>query len=174
MNKTDFDNELTSLNRRSTSNKTKRLEVQKKLKILITKYYNFFFGRIYFTSNDGSQNTFVYQTTFDALELKKDKGADYVLSWKLKEVFSSKLKPLNTAFLHSIRLSEYRIRMKFDIDPLAVEQYNYCYKTINVYIFYDLDAWPSNHYNDFKFKNCLFGATNMVKNSDKKKYVDTK
>ena len=79
MSKTDFDNELTSLNRQSTSNKTKCLEVQKKLKILITKY-NFFLGRIYFTSNYGSQNTFVYQTTFDALELKKDKGADYVLS----------------------------------------------------------------------------------------------
>ena len=76
--------------------------------------------------------------------------------------------------MHSIRLSEYRIGMKFDIDPLAVEQYNYCYKTINVYIVYELDACPSNHYNDFKFRNCLFGATNMVKNSDKEKYVDTK
>ena len=25
--------------------------------------------------------------------------------------------------------------------------------------------------NNFKFKNCLFGATNIVKNSDKEKYV---
>ena len=30
-------------------------------------------GRIYFTSNNGSQNMFVYQPTLDALELKKTK-----------------------------------------------------------------------------------------------------
>ena len=30
-----------------------------------------------------------------------------------------------------------------------------------------------NPTNNFKFKNCLFGATNIVKNSDKEKYVYT-
>ena len=70
-NKTDFDNKLTNFNRRITLNKTKHLEVQKKLNSLITKDYNFFLGRNYFTSNDGSQNTFVYQPTLDTLELKK-------------------------------------------------------------------------------------------------------
>ena len=34
---------------------------------------------MYFTSNDGSQNTF-YQPTLDTLALKKDKGTDYVLN----------------------------------------------------------------------------------------------
>ena len=29
---------------------------------------------------------------------------------------------LNTVFLHSIKLSGYKIRMKFDKDPWAVEQ----------------------------------------------------
>ena len=56
MNKTDFDNKLTRLNKRMTSNKAKHLEVQKKLNSLMTKNYNFFLGRIYFTSNDKSQN----------------------------------------------------------------------------------------------------------------------
>ena len=37
------------------------------------KDYNFFLGRIYFTNNDGSQNTFIYQPILDAIELKKDK-----------------------------------------------------------------------------------------------------
>ena len=37
---------------------------------------------MYFTSNDGSQNTFVNQKTLDTPELEKDKGTDYVLSWK--------------------------------------------------------------------------------------------
>ena len=36
---------------------------------------------------------------------------------------------------------------------------------------YDQDAWPRNPAINFKFKNCLFGATNIVKNGDKEKYV---
>ena len=40
--KTDFDNKLTSFNKRVTLNSTKHLEVQKKLNSLITKDYNFF------------------------------------------------------------------------------------------------------------------------------------
>ena len=155
-------NKLTSFNRRITSNKTKHLEVQKKLNSLITNYYSFFLGKIYFTSNDGSPNTFVYQLTLDTLELKKDKGTDYVLSWKSKGVFNSKLKSLYTAFLNSIKLSEYRIGIKFDIDPLVVEQKNYLTKIVNVCIVYDLDAWPRNTTNNFKFKSCLFGVTNIV------------
>ena len=46
---------------------------------------------MYFTSNDGSQDTFVYQLTLDLLELKKDKGTDYVLSWKQMEYITLKL-----------------------------------------------------------------------------------
>ena len=80
MSKTDFDHELISFNRKITSYKTKHLEVQTKLNRLTTKYYSSFFGRIYFTSNDGSQNTFVYQPILDTSELKKDKGTDYFLS----------------------------------------------------------------------------------------------
>ena len=44
-------------------------------------------------------------------------------------------------------------------------------KIVNVYIVYDLAAWPRNPTNYFKFKNCLFGAISIVKNSDKEKYV---
>ena len=44
-------------------------------------------------------------------------------------------------------------------------------KILNVYIVYDLDASPRNLTKNFKFRNCLFGATNIVKNNDKEKYV---
>ena len=77
---------ITSFNKRITSNKTKHLEVQKNLNSLITKYYTFFLDRSFFTSNNGSQNLFVYRPTLDTLELKgidyvlMDKGTDYVLS----------------------------------------------------------------------------------------------
>ena len=40
MNKTDFDNKLTSFNRRITSNKT-NLDVPKNIHCLITKHYIF-------------------------------------------------------------------------------------------------------------------------------------
>ena len=59
---------------------------------------------MYFASKDGYQNTIFYQTTLDTLELKKDKGIDYVLIWKSNGVYDSKLKPLCTALLHSIKL----------------------------------------------------------------------
>ena len=90
--------------RKTTTNKTKYLEVQKNLNSLTTEDYSFFLGKIYFTSNVGSPNTFFYQATLDTLELKKDKGSYFVLSWKLKGVYTSKLKVLYTTFLHSIKL----------------------------------------------------------------------
>ena len=53
---------------------------------------------------------FLYQPTLDALELKKDKGTDYVLSWKSKRLYTSKHKRLYTAFLHGIKPSGYWMR----------------------------------------------------------------
>ena len=44
-------------------------------------------------------------------------------------------------------------------------------KFVNVYIVYDLDPWRRNPTNNFNFKNSLFGATNIVKNSNTEKYV---
>ena len=113
---------------------------------------------MFFSSNYGSQNAFAYQPRPDILELKKDKGTDYVLSWKSNEIYNSKRQPLYAALSHNIKRSGYRMRIKFDKDPSAVEQNNYLTKIVNVYIVYDLNAWPSNPSNNFKFENCLFGA----------------
>ena len=71
VHQTVFDNILTSFNRKTISNKTKHVEVEKKL--TITKDYNFFLSKVCFTSNDRSQNTFAYQRTLNKLELKKTK-----------------------------------------------------------------------------------------------------
>ena len=90
-NKTDFDNKLTRFDKPITSNKTKHLEVQKKLNTPITKDYSFLLRQNCFTSNDQSQNTFVYQPMLDSLELKKGNSSDYALTWKSKKVFNSKI-----------------------------------------------------------------------------------
>ena len=73
--------------------------------------------------------------------------------------------------MNSIKLSEYRIGIKFDKEPLAVEQSNYLTKIVNVYIVYDLDAWQKIPLRNSTLRNCLFGAADTVKNSNKEKYV---
>ena len=75
------------------------------------------------------------------LELRKDKGTDYVLSWKSKGVYTSKIKPLYTYFLHNIKLSGFKVKIKFNKDPLAVEQNNYVTKIVNAYIVYDYTVY---------------------------------
>ena len=101
--------------------------------------------------------------------IRKGKGTDYVVGWKPERVYNSKLEPLYPAFLHGIKLSEYKVRIKFDKDRLAVEQTNYATKIVNAYIAYDLDTWPNNPLRIFTLKNWLFGATSIVKNSNKEK-----
>ena len=95
---------------------------------------------INFFVDDGFQNMFFYQPTLDTLELKKDRGSDYVLSWKSKGVFTSKFEPLYTSFLHSTDLSGYKVGTRFDKDLLPVEQNNYTTKIVNAYNFYELNS----------------------------------
>ena len=44
-------------------------------------------------------------------------------------------------------------------------------KIVDAYIPYDLDVWPRIPTNNFRFKNCLFGAASIVNNSYKEKNV---
>ena len=53
--------------------------------------------------------------------------------------------------------------IQFHRNPLVVEQTNCLIKIVNIYIVCDLAAWPQNLSNNYKFKNSLFGATNIVK-----------
>ena len=43
--------------------------------------------------------------------------------------------------------------IKFDKSPLAVELNKWSTKILNIYIFYDLNAWPRNPTKNLKFKN---------------------
>ena len=46
------------------------------------------------------------------LELKKDKGTDYVTAWKSKGLSESNLLPLHGAFLPNIKYFGYKIGMR--------------------------------------------------------------
>ena len=107
---------------------------------------------MYFTSNDGLQNTSVYQPTIHTLESKTEKGTYYILCWKSNGVYNFKHKPLYTASLHSIKLSGYEMRIKFDKEHLAVEQNNYLTKIVNVNIVYDLAVSPKIPLKNFTLK----------------------
>ena len=60
--------------------------------------------------------------------------------------------------MHSTKLSGYRTGSKFSNSVIVVEQNNYEIKIANVFMVYD-------------FKNCLFGATNIVKNNVKENFM---
>ena len=81
------------------------------------------------------------------------------------------VKPWDTGCSNSITLSDYRVEIKCDKDLLSLEQDKHLTKTVNVSIVYDLNACIRNPSKNFKFKNWLYGANNIVKHSDQEKYV---
>ena len=73
--------------------------------------------------------------------------------------------------MQSIKRSGYRIGIKFDKVSLAVEKNIYLTKIVNIYIISMIMIYVRKSYQKYKFKNCLFGATNIIKASDKEEYV---
>ena len=106
---------------------------------------------------------FIYQPTFSVSELKKDKGTEYIIGWKSKGVYNSKLIALHGDFLPNIKYFRNKIGIQFNSIPLFIEQNNYATKIVKVYIVYDLDNWAKNRLRNFTLKNCLFGSTNITR-----------
>ena len=71
---------------------------------------------------------------------------------------------------YNVPTSGLKIVLHFNNSVLVVEQNNCITKILNAYIAYDVVNWPRK-VDNFVLKNCLFGATNTVKNGDKRKYV---
>ena len=95
---------------------------------------------------------FVYQPIFNTLKLKENKGAKYVIGWKWKGVYTSKLIPLYTVILCNIKDFGHKIGIQFNNSVLIVEQSNYATKIVNAYIVYDLDNWSRNPLSNFALK----------------------
>ena len=106
---------------------------------------SYFCGKTFF-GDDGFQNVLVYQPRFNTLEIKKDKKTEYVIVGKCKGLLKSRQL------------------------LLVVEQNNYTTKTVNVYIFCDLDIRPKIPLRKFTLKKLLLSGTNIRKDSDKSKY----
>ena len=74
-------------------------------------------------------------------------------------------------FLPSIKYFVHKIVIQFNNTTLVVEQNIYVIKTVSAFIIFDLDSWPKIPLRNFTLKNCLFGATNRAKDSDKEKWM---
>ena len=105
---------------------------------------DFFLGKKVFCV-DGFQNMFVYQPILNALELKEDKGTEYVLGWKSKGLCTSKLTPLYTTFLQNVKRPGFKTEIQLNKRVLVAKQNNYVTKIVKAYIFYDLDDWPATN-----------------------------
>ena len=72
------------------------------------------------------------------LELKKDKGIDYVIGWKSNGLFKSKLFPLYGAFLSKIKQFGCNIGIQFNNTHLVEGQNNYMTNIVNAFMIFNL------------------------------------
>ena len=94
--KADFDAKLSSLNRKSTKNKTAHLIVKNELNKLKTFDSGYFIGKSHF-EEDGTQNCLVFQPIFRYFKINMIGVANYVLSWKSKGLSDETIKPPSTS-----------------------------------------------------------------------------
>ena len=79
--KTDFDDKLSSLNRKITANKTMHLLVENEFKKLKTFDLSYFRGKSHFVDNDGTENYLVFQPI--QRYLKVIANTKYISEWKV-------------------------------------------------------------------------------------------
>ena len=171
--KTDFDSKLLSLNRKSTSNKTKNVLVENELNKLKT------FDSSYFTANshfeeDGTENYLVFQPMYKYFKvLSITQYLEYVSEWKSTGLSNESIKTISTSVNRlNPTLSYYgtKIRVNFTGGCLKQPKISYTHrKVVNNYIVYELGASSSNNSYPTR-KNCLFGVVTLTKNAGIDKY----
>ena len=151
----DFDAKLSSLNRKITKNKSKKLLIENELDKLKTFDSSYFIGKSHF-EEDGTQNYLVFQPINRYFEVITN--TDYVSSWKSKGLSAESIKPPTTSD-NSLTpaLSYYgtKTRVKFTGSCLKQSKISYTHgKVVNIYIIYELGA-SSSQSNDPSLKECL-------------------
>ena len=87
---TDFDARFSSLNRKTTQNKSKHLLVENELSKLKTFDSGYFIGKSHF-EEDGTQNYLVFQPMYRCFKVITNN--DYISSWKSKGLSAESIKP---------------------------------------------------------------------------------
>ena len=176
--KTDFDDKLSSINRKNTSNKTKRLLLEnelKKLKKMSEKptlgIFSVFITTSRFDREDGFQAYLIFQPVHRYIKIITN--TKYVSERKAKGLSDEIVKSPTTSNNSLVPLIDYygyKIRVKFNGSILRQPKVSYTHeKAVNIYIVYEL-AGSSSHSDDPTLKMCLFGAVTLTKNADIDKY----
>ena len=156
--KTDFDAKLSSLHRKITANKTKKLLAQ--------NYSSYFIGKSH-SEEDGTQNYLVFQPINKYFKVIAN--TDYVSSWKFKGLSAKIIKPPVTSGESLTPVVSYygtKTRVKCNGSYLKQPKILYTHgKKVNIYIIYELGG-SSSHVDDPTLKNGLFGAVTLTKNAD--------
>ena len=173
--KTNFDDKLSNLNRKTTKNKTDHLLVQNELKKLKTFDSSYFIGKNYF-EEDGTQNYLLFHPIIRYFKVNKIINViDSVLSWQSKGLSAEAIKPPTTSNNSLTPTITYyhvgKIKAKFTGSCLKQDKviFNHA-KVVNIYIVYELGA-SSSSISDPTLKSFLFGAVTLTKNADIKNVV---
>ena len=163
---TDFDANLSSLNRKITANKRKHFLNDNDL-----SYYR---GKQYFDEGSGKQNYLVFLPMGKYFKLNSVVGVvDRVLSWQSKGLSNKSIKPPTTSdnsLTPELNYYSTKIKIKFTRSCLKQSDHIFTHKkVVNIYIVYELAA-SSSHDSDPTIKNCLFGTVTLTKNADIEKY----
>ena len=89
--KPEFDAKLKGISDRVTTNKTKHLLVENKLKKIKALDLSYFGGKNYFEGNDGAQNLLVFQVKEKYFEDKYDSKSYSIRKWKSKGLSNKSL-----------------------------------------------------------------------------------
>ena len=165
--KTDFDAKLSSLNRKITKNKSKKLLVENKLKKLKTFDLSYFIGKNCF-EEDGAQNYLVFQPMRKYLQ--KISKTNNISEWKSKGLSDEVIKSPYNILAPTPGYDSKRMYLIFDGGCLKQDEVIYSHdKIINIYIVYDLKSNLA-YDPDFTLENCLFGAVKVTENADVNKF----
>ena len=150
---------MSSLNRKTTANKTKHFLNDNDL-----SYYR---GKPYFDEGSGKQNYLVFLPINKYFKLNSVvNAADYVLSRKSKGLSNESIKPPTTTNNSlTLGLNYYGTKTKIKLTGSCLKQSSHILthkKVVNIYIVYELPA-SSSHDSDPTVKNCLFGAVILTK-----------
>ena len=167
--KTDFDDKLSNLNRKITSNKTKHVLAENELKKLETFDLSYFIGKNYFEEH-GAQNYLAFQPMYRYFKVFSIiQYLEYVSEWKSKELSSESIKAISTSdnsLNPTLSYYDVKTRVKFTGSCLKQSRFSYTHgKVVNICIVYELDAYSSSN-SDPTLKKCLFGAGTLTKNAD--------
>ena len=165
--KADFDNKLTSLNRKITSSKTKHLVITNELKKLKIFDAIYFHGKSHF-EDDSTQNWLVFQSMQKYFKTVITTDSN-ILSWKSKRLSDeSTTSPTtsNKILNPSLNFVGTKARVKLNGDCLKQEKITFNYeKIVNIYIVYEIEK--SIHIRSYlTIENCLFATVKLKKHNN--------